>query len=161
MFGMWGSSAILLYIREAPLGLKGGDLALKTEGRGSLNVRDLKARAGNRSGMVAQVLEDLAPVVLPAPARIEKMTEMDDLLKQFDQRIGDVEALLDAEREAGTPRYVESSDSKKHVVAHGDYTHCGWNWRAAKRSARIIRSGPADLSVGWCIRCQKGAMRNA
>jgi hypothetical protein len=172
LFGRWGSSAVLGYVREALLGRRGGVIAKVTEGT-EVTVEDLKARVVNSMGKekcgtggkarayADLAVEELAQKTLPRLGRLESEGQsLASMLKGLDEQITKMQQDLDIAFGAETPKFVRcmSGLQLKHIVLTRSQAHCGWRWGDSRHT--IIREQPPADPEGraeWCSRCLRRA----
>ena len=182
LFGRWGTTTVLKYIREAPLGAKGGTITQVTEGVAppmgspinSLLENILKMIHGpNRAranGLSDLAVEDIAALVLPklkAPTPSLDTTAVQALIDKavctVACEVGRLCQELDGVVGAALPRYVACDnrfDGRVHAPATSLKAYCGYAWRSAKGDLLA----KVTTRTGWdngpqCPRCAKGLLR--
>ena len=176
VFGRWGSEAVLLYVREAILGERGGNVARLTEEAATLTLQDLKGRArqsisdgaigkgvfpGERRASVGEAdacVESVATEVLPLITRnaFAAANVDTEILGRLDARLLQIEGDLRRVTRLSDPAFVRNLDgnvaSNTHAVASAVAAHCGWPW--SSRRWAIHLDPPSSVSeYGWCRRC--------
>ena len=164
MFGRWGSSAILGYVREALLGHNGGTLAMQTE-RAAVeraSVKDIrqqarraidKASSGGqitqkaKAAMVDMLLEHLADFQPSSSTDAAEETEAMITLKA-----NEIWAYTEMELRVGRARVLLNKRGRLHIQFNKEVCLCGWTW-ASQRVEFTRRSLPSSGDAkGWCPR---------
>ena len=154
LFGRWGSSVVLRYVREALLGLKGGTISAVTEGLDTTTVADLRSHAIALAGVpppsasgsastthaplpaeqrlaianlaTDRVLDSLGPILHLDRART---LSLEELLKRTAAEVESLRADFLVTTKGDLPKVVCSGRGVRHIVADHATTICGWQWR--------------------------------
>lgn len=159
VFGRWGRSAVLGYIREAPIApqtrladniAKGLDMAaiqeqatLEAPGFIEAQVAELVTRAPESQASQSQA-EELCIKVLKQ--------EMATLLQSIERQ--------DAERPE--QHYVANMAASKHGVVHvvstATHTACGWSWGTSSAAALRADVDQSDTVCSKFMRCSMASL---
>jgi hypothetical protein len=149
VFGRWGSSAVLGYLRDSLISGAAGSLAQEV-----VNAR--QSTRGSITEMAALLSADGAATkaalerALPDGRAVPGQEGQEAALADLRQELAAVRADLAAVSARAVPEAVLCNASgKAHVVANSRVTHCGWAWSAAPNSFRPYDGG----TVPWCKRC--------
>ena len=149
VFGRWGSSAVLGYLREALISGAAGALAqevvnARQETRCSVN--EVAARL-NADGAATRAALGRAVARNAAPPGQEGQ---DEAVAALRLELAAVRADLAMVSARAVPEAVLCAASgKAHLVANACVAHCGWQWSASPNSFRPYEGGTA----AWCKRC--------
>ena len=165
LFGRWGSAAMLRYVREALLGVKGGNLAEITEGVHNPELK--KAQKRLQQEVMKGIMKDncvkrktMGQALHLVRGNLKKAFEGDfDPLNDLANVISRVTSLEKKWAcEGGARRYVQCpyKPFRIHGIADSESTLCNLAWQQwlQLRSGRYILEGPsADTEKAWCSRC--------
>ena len=171
VFGRWGSTAILGYVRDAILGVQGGDLARHTEegpkllSTGARTVKNAARRAvdnvettGPKNPELGKIVVDMVLEQLRAKRASRSETGKVTKIKEDVQEIaGEIFGFAETELRLGRSRVVRSSTGVLHVAFNTETCLCGWQW-ALHRVEVVKQPLPrAGDTAGWCRRCHHWA----
>jgi len=168
LFGRWGSSVVLRYIRDAALGSRGGSIAQRTEG-GSFALVDAEEQIAQKVLQVAPAtkpgamaarcdaeLDRLARRVLPAVlAAVPTLEQQRDFERGIRHAVSTITSDLAVLSGTAQPRFVQCTGGKAHCAADEFATLCDWQWRAAG-ATMLLTSRWDELGVNerckLCVR---------
>ncbi len=149
MFGRWASKAMLLYVREALLGVAGGGLAEQVE-QATLTPTEVAKRVRLTSPTADPLaIKDFTcslgkDVVTPL-----SLEEVDARWERFRSSLAeDVEAA----RARALPTICQSAGGRTHRIVSHAYTACGWRWAAG--CAEVVANVPIT-----CRKCSGESIR--
>ena len=150
-FGRWSSAAFKLYVREAVLGVKGGDLSKVveqnlTEAAQESVIQELTSEA---HGLGAEACADFASEMAANPLAELTRVDVEAKWRAFAASLAD-EVRAAAARPL--PRFCLSEQGVVHEITSCRYTRCGWHW--AKAECRTDDS----LTVN-CRKCSGRSIR--
>ncbi|CAK0789745.1 unnamed protein product [Prorocentrum cordatum] len=173
IFGRWGSSAVLRYVRDAALGSRGGGISRRVEEPDGLVLDDVHDRLLQEAGKMAKIMggvsqqsvksivechvgalsEELLPRLLAeiTPAAEAAERTLKTLREDVALLQGDVAVLAGQ----GPPTYVQCVDGKLHVAASVASTHCGWNWAICGGVPATSSTWAATPVHQRCRKCSK------
>jgi len=144
VFGRWGSSAVLGYLRDSLIAGAAGAIAREViqpslhDVRRTLGANLVEQEAAFERGLRAK------------PRGNARLAPDDKLLESVRSELAQVRSELSAVAARGVPATVVCTASGKvHVVANCSATHCGWPWSARVGSYSVGESGATD----WCRKC--------
>jgi len=144
-------------VREALLGVKGGELAKKTEARSLASVcedvhRPLAggALASARPSCTALALSVTMDQLVREGAALKLRHE--EVVADLTARLAKMESEI-PEESRRIPDFVTAFDCKVHFTEDHRVTACGWFW--AEAGARAYKGKPPKTAKtpGWCVRC--------
>ena len=178
LFCRWGSSVVMRYVQEAPLGRHGGDIAAITEGQPRMDALQeaimtklqesmIQKKVGSLMDLsVEAVAEKVLPRLIPPRAhKLDVEAEVSKALRGLTSHLSSIEADLAGIAGAKPPPFVKCDDpaAKAHATVSSDRTFCGFRW-AASGALPFPEAEWARLPVaeegsrgGRCIRCSKCA----
>jgi hypothetical protein len=156
VFGRWGSSAVLGYLRDTIISGAAGALAQEvvhaTSSRRGLSVCDLSEELKLDPACAGAAFERAFSTVHDSAGGNEHKEAVLLLRKELDTVRSELAALaLRAVPEA----VVCTGSNKAHLVANARATHCGWPWALHAHAYRL----PQDEPLEWCKRCCSTADR--
>ena len=164
VFGRWSGETVLKYVRSALLGMRGGNIAQKTEECAEdlrtvrrqvrIRTRERVASVGDTSGhargIVEWALERAADQTLLRNGSQVQQACLRDAVQHVTRLLSSIEYNAE-DVHTGIPNFVQCIGGLKHVVLDHEKCGCGWSWKAA--SAIPITDGPSSDCAGWCTRC--------
>ena len=149
VFGRWGSSAVLGYLRESLISGAAGALAqevVNARPAARCTVKDVASLLEAEGAVTREALER-AVAVGKAPRGQEGPEEAVAALRL---ELAGVKADLAAvAARAVLEAVLCAASGKTHLVANACVAHCGWQWSASPNSFRPYDGGTA----AWCKRC--------
>ena len=165
IFGRWGSSVVLRYVREALLGSCGGRVATP-QAACSLSLAELRSIAAKKlpAGMGRQRSHALSAawaeqaveqVVNSVPAQ---PIEWEDFKRQFDARLDELAHDVDALRGRSLPLAVQCLGGKRHRVLDATRCYCSWRWSSQggvplPPAGIVPELGSSEALRLWCSKC--------
>ena len=172
LFGRWGSSTVLRYVREALLGKEGGHIAQITEGRLpdhatiSLIRQYVREVLGEGCPVSEPMVESDKKVFMHAAVLgvdedlLEKATtgaeepKGKEVMDVVFEKIAKLSGLL-KDRQADTAKFVSCSKlglrGSRHMVWSGNVTMCGRSWEPEQM--KPIGPPLHGTKYGWCKAC--------
>jgi hypothetical protein len=171
LFGRWGSSVVLRYVRESALGVKGGNLARRTEStladaQDKLVSKIIQERPGQPSGVVAAIrdkeLERIATrllrdftLKLPANGAVEELASEISRLQLT------MQDELDVVTGARRPDFIQCAGGRAHATIDSSTTLCGWSWGGGNTTALLTHQWDQLSASEKCKGCLKrGSFNN-
>ena len=169
LFGRWGSTAVLGYVKDALLGVNGGTLAQLTEKTGAPLAaleEELVGRMasfpgmhpGDASALSDRALESLANRL--APLVLERIPLKRDLTQEIQNALAPAleDLNLDIKVAAGKapPRFVKCSKwyhGKAHIALDDAFTLCSWKWAEAGATPLLACEWDDLAAEEMCKRC--------
>ena len=163
VFGRWGSSAVLRYVREAILGVRGGRVAQITEGTGTSTLPDHQAdlktviwdalnegKGHNGQVSMKKVLMELVAqhIVRNWPSEAGNATDQQALGQKLESRVRQAAKHVQERTRVAELQKVVAANGKTHWSVSGSTSLCG------ARVPRQKRRG-GEESGAWCVRCSK------
>ena len=150
-FGRWASQAFKLYVREAVLGVNGGDLSRVVEANTAC--LDFQAELDKAivagQGVSKEARDDFASKMHEEP---EQHWTKADIEARWLTFAADLAKDVRAAAEMPLPRFCMSEGGVVHIVADCRYTVCGWHW--AKTQCTTIQD-----AVPTCRKCAGTSLR--
>jgi hypothetical protein len=150
-FGRWTSAAFRKYVREAVLGINGGDLAAQVEQR-LLDQQVYACMEGQAqaSGAPDALLTEFKHRVFSNPqiALTNKVIE-----ERWRTYLSEVERELQAAKTRALPEYCMSEAGITHAIVDHRLTQCGWLWSQAA-NCRTVESTSVT-----CRKCAGSSVR--
>ena len=163
LFGRWGSDAVLRYVREAALGMHGGNLARMTE-RPGVDIEDrIMAKlaaawpkqsegiiAAIRDKEIEEIAERVLPLLLKSGAAKHEATDWSGLV---DSIKAEYQGGFDVLTGSTIAEFVQCEGGRAHVTLDYCYTLCGWDWCHGKGQAILPHQWDTMSGTRKCKTC--------
>ena len=166
VFGRWGSAAVLGYVRDAILGLKGEIASITERGTKERCTKLMKATVEksahvpglDKAGRIAaQAIAKIAYQQLRMHPEVAVQGATDEELEETVGRLVEQVKQYSTKLKLGRQKVLRSKKGLLHIALNSKACLCGWEWSEAEAEVVAYRGPVVDEATGWCRPCHTWA----